>query len=158
MGLRPCRECHRFVSEEARSCPHCGVARPVAPAEDLGWLGRHRAAVALALAALTAEIMLFRSMAKELDAPPSPPPPAARVDSFPGYRSLANGVWLDARLYERADRTYVGRITSLACQDPTPRGILLRCFEVEFADGHREWVRWQLAVNRYLAALPSQSP
>ena len=157
MGLRPCRECHRFVSEEARSCPQCGVPRPVVPVDDIGWFGRHRGAVALAVVGLTAEIMRFQSLAKQLDAPPSPPPPPALVDSFPGYRSLARGIWLDARLYNRGDRAYVGRITSLACQDPTPRGSLLRCFEVEFVDGHREWVRWHLAVNRYLAAVPTRS-
>jgi hypothetical protein len=125
--------------------------------DDIGWFGRHRGAVALAVVGLTAEIMLFQSMAKQLDAPPSPPPPPALVDSFPGYRSLAHGIWLDARLYDRGDRAYVGRITSLACQDPTPRGSLLRCFEVEFVDGHLEWVRWHLAVNRYLAAVPTRS-
>ena len=155
MGLRPCRECHRFVSEEARTCAHCGAPRPVAPVDDVGWFGRNRGAVALALVGWTAAFMMFRSFALQLDARSSPR--LGPVDSFPGYQSLATGISLNALLYDRANRAYVGRVTSLACQDQAPRGSLLRCFEVEFADGHREWVRWHLAVNRYLAAVPAQS-
>lgn len=28
MPLEPCRECHREISTEARSCPHCGAPHP----------------------------------------------------------------------------------------------------------------------------------
>ena len=30
MALKPCRECKNDVSDSAASCPHCGVAHPVA--------------------------------------------------------------------------------------------------------------------------------
>lgn len=153
MGLRPCRECHHFVSEEAPSCPRCGVLRPVVSEEDTGWIGRYRGVLLFVLVALAVEIALFRSQVRQLAGPPFRPPPVAPVDSYPGYRSLATGAWLDARLYDRVDRTYVGRITSLNCPDPTPRGSPLRCFEVEFADGHREWVRRHVAAKSYLAAI-----
>jgi len=154
MGHRQCRECHQLVSEEARTCPRCGVPRPTAREEDTEWFARYRGALALALILLALEITWFRAQVKQLTGPPPPPPPVAPVDSFPGYRTLATGAWLDARLYDRQDRTYIGRITSLNCPDPTPRGSPLRCFEVEFADGHREWVRRQVAAKSYLAVTP----
>jgi len=50
MGLRPCHECHHFISEKARTCPRCGVPHPVVSDEDTGWAGRHRGALMLALA------------------------------------------------------------------------------------------------------------
>ena len=152
MDLHPCRACHRFLSEDARSCPHCGAPHPVTP--EGTWFDRHRGAVAVALIGLVATILLFHAQARVLGGPPPPPAPAAAIDSFPGYRSLATSVWRDARLYRRSDRTYVGRIVSLACPDPLPRGSFSRCFEVEFADGHHEWVRWHMAKEQYLAALP----
>ena len=31
MALKPCRECGKEVSTEAKVCPHCGVAKPVPP-------------------------------------------------------------------------------------------------------------------------------
>jgi hypothetical protein len=153
MSLRPCRECRTFVSEEAPTCPRCGVRRPVVTDEDAGWFGKYRGAIALALVVGTLEIAWFRYQIGQLSGPPPSPDPVAPVDSYPGYHSLATGTWLDARLYEREDRTYVGRITSLNCPDPTPRGSPLRCFEVEFADGHREWVRRHVAAKRYLAVI-----
>ncbi len=35
MALGPCRECNRQVSSEARTCPHCGVSKPVRQASPL---------------------------------------------------------------------------------------------------------------------------
>jgi len=32
VALKPCRECKKEVSTEAKTCPHCGVAKPVPPA------------------------------------------------------------------------------------------------------------------------------
>ena len=29
MALKPCRECQKQVSTEAKQCPHCGVNRPI---------------------------------------------------------------------------------------------------------------------------------
>lgn len=34
MALGPCRECEKEVSDTARTCPHCGVAFPVATAAN----------------------------------------------------------------------------------------------------------------------------
>lgn len=31
MGLKPCRECGKDISTEARSCPHCGAPEPAGP-------------------------------------------------------------------------------------------------------------------------------
>jgi hypothetical protein len=152
MGLRPCQACHRFISDEARPCPHCGSHHPIAP--DGTWFDRYHGAVAVALIGLVASTLLFRAQVRLLEGSPPSPPALAPSDSFPGYRSLATSIWRDARLYSRGDRTYVGRITSLACRDPVPRGSFARCFEVEFVDGHREWVRWHVAKEHYLAALP----
>jgi hypothetical protein len=116
------------------------------------WFARYRGALVLALVLLGVEIAWFRNQLDQLAGPPMPTP-VAPMDSFPGYRSLAQGVWLGARLYDRMDRAYVGRITSLNCPDPTPRGSIWRCMEVEFADGHREWVRRQAGEKRYLVQL-----
>lgn len=77
------------------------------------------------------------------------------MDSFPGHRSLATGTRLGARLVNRADRIYVGQITSLACPYASPGGILAGCFQIEFADGRREWMPWLEAAHRCLAAVPS---
>jgi hypothetical protein len=39
MALKPCRECGKQVSTEAKSCPHCGCDKPVnRSAGPLGWL------------------------------------------------------------------------------------------------------------------------
>ena len=151
MGHGMCRECHRLVSEEAKTCPGCGATRPVVTDQD-AWFAKYRGALMLALVLLGVEVAWFRYQVNQLAGPPIPTL-VAPVDSFPGYRSLARGVWLGARLYGRLDRTYVGRITSLNCPDPTPRGGIWRCVEVEFADGHRAWVRRQDGEKRYLAQL-----
>ncbi len=152
MGHRMCRECHRLVSEEAKACPHCGVPRPGAPGDRESWASRYRGAIAVALVLLGVEIAWFRHQMAQLTGPPSTlPVPAARVDSFPGYRSLAKGVWLGARLYDRRDRSYVGRITSLHCPEPAPRDGVWRCMEVEYADGERGWVSRRDGEARYLA-------
>ena len=151
--MSPCRECHRFVViKDARSCPYCGVSRPRVP-EGRG-SNRYHGAVALSLSGLIAAMVLFHIQAKQLSSPLAPPPSPGSVDSFPGYRSLATGLWRGAQLYNRAGiRMYVGRITSLDCPDPTPRGRVARCFQIEFADGHRGWVRWHAAKEQYLAAV-----
>ena len=28
MSMKPCRECHREISSHAKTCPHCGIAKP----------------------------------------------------------------------------------------------------------------------------------
>lgn len=39
MALKPCRECKRDVSTEAKSCPHCGVTAPTKqPVSKTGWV------------------------------------------------------------------------------------------------------------------------
>jgi hypothetical protein len=152
MGLRPCHECHQFVSEKARTCPRCGVPDPVVSDEDTGWVGRYRGALMLALMLLVAEVAWFRAQVRELSGPPPVPPVAVRPDSFPGYESLT-GVRLNAQLYDREHRAYVGRIVSLNCPDPTPWQHSWRCIEIEFADGRREWVQHQVAAQSYLAAV-----
>jgi rRNA maturation protein Nop10 len=153
MELRLCRECHRLVSEEAKTCPRCGVPRPVASEDETAWLVKHRGALLLALLLFGLEIAWFRAQVKQLAGPPIPMR-VAPVDSYPGYRSLAQEVWVGARLYDRQDWHYVGQITSLNCPDPTPRGSIWRCVEVEFVDGHRDWVRRQVGETRYIAQLP----
>jgi hypothetical protein len=152
VGFRLCRECHKLVSEEARACPHCGVPDPADSEHSGSWVSKHRGTLALVFGLLGLEVAWFHHQVKLLAGPPVTVQ-AATVDSFPGYRSL-RGVWLGAKLYYRDTRTYVGQITSLQCPDPTPRGSAWRCVEVEFADGHREWVRRQVGEKLYLARLP----
>lgn len=48
MALKPCRECKKDVSTEAKTCPHCGVAAPVKQGSGKAWL------VALGTAGLVA--------------------------------------------------------------------------------------------------------
>ena len=80
MGLRPCRVCHCFLSEDARSCPHCGAPHPVTP--EATWLDRYHAAVAVALVGLVATIWLFHAAAKLLGGPAPPPAPSVALDSL----------------------------------------------------------------------------
>lgn len=34
MALKPCRECKKEVSTDAKTCPHCGVSNPTVAAKD----------------------------------------------------------------------------------------------------------------------------
>ena len=38
MALKPCRECGEQVSTEAKTCPHCGVKRPVKQTSVFAWI------------------------------------------------------------------------------------------------------------------------
>jgi len=151
-----CRECHHLVSEGAKTCPRCGISWP-GRTEDAdgwadGWIVKYRGALLLAIILFGLELAWFRHEITQLAGPPIPGL-ARAVDSFPGYRSLDRGLWLGARLHDRQSRAYVGRVTSLNCPDPTPWGHPWRCAEVEFVDGHREWIRQQVGAQRYLAKL-----
>ena len=42
MALKPCRECGQEVSDQAKTCPKCGVGRPVATtANTLDTMGKN---------------------------------------------------------------------------------------------------------------------
>ena len=47
MGMRPCRECRREVSEQAMACPGCGAPYPARPKWD-GFGFEYRSALTLA--------------------------------------------------------------------------------------------------------------
>ena len=38
MALKKCRECGQSVSSEAKTCPHCGVKKPVTQTSGWAWL------------------------------------------------------------------------------------------------------------------------
>src|SRR5690349_17714325 len=39
MALKPCKECGREVSTDARACPHCGKEKPTARGSTMGgWI------------------------------------------------------------------------------------------------------------------------
>jgi hypothetical protein len=79
MSHQLCRECHHLVSEEARTCPHCGISGPRRPDEADGWL-----VLALILWALA--IVWFRHQVALLSAPSlplSPPAPHSASGQLP---------------------------------------------------------------------------
>jgi hypothetical protein len=76
--------------------------------------------------------------------------PATPREAYPGFQSLAQGMWLGAPLFGRESRAYVGRITSLTCPQH-PVGVSgVACLEIEFADGRRAWVERSRAETQYL--------
>jgi hypothetical protein len=152
MAHQLCRECHRLVSEAAATCPYCGISQPIAASLRQGRAARFRRAVGLAAGLLVVELVWFRYEILQLAGPPEVTAPV-RVDPYPGFRPLGQGVWLGAQLYDRRDRAYVGRITSLYCPEVTPAGRAWTCVEVESADGHRGWVRSDADAPRLLARM-----
>src|SRR5215207_6429076 len=59
MAHSMCRECHQLVSEEAKTCPRCGVARPVTDDPDAVFAG-HRGRLTLVLVLLAIGITWIR--------------------------------------------------------------------------------------------------
>jgi hypothetical protein len=53
MALKPCRECKKEVSTEAKTCPHCGVANPVAGA-SLGGCSNTIVSIVIVIAVVSA--------------------------------------------------------------------------------------------------------
>jgi hypothetical protein len=74
MGHGMCRECHQLVSEEARTCPRCGVRRPVVTHDPDAWFAGYRGWVVLGLLLLAAEIGWIRYQVKQLVGPPQSTP------------------------------------------------------------------------------------
>jgi hypothetical protein len=81
MGHRMCRECHQLVSEEARTCPHCGVPRPVVTHDPDALFAGYRGGLTLILVLLAVEIAWFRHQVKQFAGSPKPTPVAA-VEPF----------------------------------------------------------------------------
>ena len=81
MSQRSCRECHHLVSEEAKTCPYCGISRPGTTDGSDGWFGRHRGAFLLAVILLSLEVAWFRHQVGLLSGPPPPTFPRAAPDT-----------------------------------------------------------------------------
>jgi hypothetical protein len=81
MGHRMCRECHQLVSEEARTCPRCGVPRPVVTRDPDAVFAGYRGGLTLILLLLAVEIAWIRYQVNQLAGSPMPTPVAA-VDSI----------------------------------------------------------------------------
>ena len=130
MSHRLCRECHHLVSEEAKSCPHCGISRPGRPDEAEGWLVRHRGAILLAVILLSLEVAWFRYQVNQLSGPPpSTFTPAAQ--SFPRHK-----------LTQEPERT--PRVIQVQVLDSTTGRPLLRTIMWELRrsrDGHASIAR-----------------
>lgn len=153
MPHQMCRECHRLISEAAIACPHCGIPRPVASDGPWTHLRPYGSALLLGLALVGIGGLWFRYQVEHLvKAPPAPMSVVRSPDPYPGFQSLAQGVWLGAPLFGRHDRLYVGRITSLNCPRQPIEAVHVACLQIEFADGRREWVEWSTAEGQYLAA------
>lgn len=71
MAIKPCRECGKDVSSEAKVCPHCGIKRPVKPV--LGFVSQ----VLVLVVVVGALSVLFRGSGP----PASPPAPPTAQDS-----------------------------------------------------------------------------
>jgi hypothetical protein len=78
MGHGMCRECHQLIREEARTCPLCGVRRPVVTHDPDALFPGYRGRVMLILLLLAAEIGWIRYQVKQF----AGPPPAVAVDSI----------------------------------------------------------------------------
>ena len=152
MPHQMCRECHRLVSEGANACPHCGIPRPVATDGPFAHLRPYANALLLGLALVWIGGLWFRYQLAQFEALAAAPVPVApkAQDRYPGFQSLTQEVWLGAPLFGRRDQAYVGRVTSLTCPRQ-PVGVSgVACLQIEFADGHREWVERRMADAGYL--------
>jgi hypothetical protein len=58
--VKPCRECHREISEQAFACPHCGAPYPARDAWD-GWGYEYKSKLAVAGLPLLHISFKFRS-------------------------------------------------------------------------------------------------
>lgn len=67
MALKPCRECKQEVSTEAKTCPHCGVAKPVPLSE-----GAQLAGVGCFILVLLGAGYCFYSVASDAPRPNDP--------------------------------------------------------------------------------------
>ena len=81
MGHGMCRECHQLVSEKAKSCPRCGVPRPVVTHDPDALFAGHRGGLTLILVLLGLEIAWIRYQVNQLAGSPLPTQVTA-VDSF----------------------------------------------------------------------------
>jgi hypothetical protein len=150
MAQQLCRECHRLVSEAANTCPHCGVPRPAETDGPWAHLRPYGSALLLGLALVGVGGLWFRYQLEHLVAAPVAVAPPQREDAFPGFQSLAQGIWLGAPLFGRDHPVYVGRITSLNCPQQPQTASQVACLQIEFEDGHREWVERRTAEGQFL--------
>lgn len=105
MAIRSCRECKKEVSDEAATCPHCGIAKPVKKDTSL---------VAIVLAAVFG-LFVFKACS-----PSSPSPSAAAATERgagaraacreflirTGYASTDWGEWSAWTRVENGDGTW----------------------------------------------------
>lgn len=94
MALKPCRECKKDVSTEAKTCPHCGVSAPTKqPPSKLGW-------VALGLFAVVCTAAIAGSGKRSVEASPvavesgqlATPSPSVMVTATPESEPLKSVV------------------------------------------------------------------
>ena len=83
MGLKMCRECHQLVSEEARTCPRCGVPRPVVTHDPDALLAGHRGGLTLVLVLVAVGVSWVRHQVTQLIGPPVHTPVAAAESVLP---------------------------------------------------------------------------
>lgn len=81
MAHRMCRECHQLVSEEARTCPRCGVPRPVVNYDSDALFAGYRGRLTFILVLLALGITWIRYQVNQLAGSPKPTRPVA-VDSI----------------------------------------------------------------------------
>lgn len=130
MGHRLCRECHHLVSEEAGTCPHCGISRPGRTEEADGWLARYSGVFLLAVILLILEVAWFRHQVSQLSGPPTPTFPQA-ANTLPGHG-----------LTQEPQRT--PRVIQVQVMDSTTGRPLLRTIMWELRwnkDGHASTAR-----------------
>ena len=73
MALNPCRECGDKVSSKAKTCPHCGIKRPVKPKSVAG-------SVLLGIIGLGIVAALFSPRFNSTGSAPPPSSSSNRVD------------------------------------------------------------------------------
>lgn len=75
MALGKCRECSKEVSSEAKSCPHCGVAKPIRKKVGvLGWLAVVLVGLVVFRAATPNGSVIEETQAQAPPAVEAPPP------------------------------------------------------------------------------------
>jgi hypothetical protein len=156
MPHRLCRECHRLVSDAARTCPHCGIAQPVAGDGSASRLRPYGSALLVGLALIWAGGLWFRyqlGQLRDLSAPERKAAQAVAASADSAKAAAAAQTWRDSVRYGGGPSVgappsdFTGSVPpSRWCLQPTGRapgdfGVTGR----SWTESSRSWLRQVLA-------------
>lgn len=125
MALKPCRECGKDVSTEAKTCPHCGVSGPVVASIMNKNFGCGTGC--LALIALVVVVMVIGQLANSgADAPSSGSAGAPRPDP---KRAVLSAVSVQGFTWEKGgfDNVMMVSLTIVNGSDRGVKDLRLEC-------------------------------